>query len=305
MSTVLLGTLVTGNLHDAWPNEAHHFTPWLAEHLDEIGELIGIPLEVEDTEVSVGSFRADILARNTLDDSVVLIENQLERTDHGHLGQILSYLTGLNAQTVVWVAAHFREEHLSALRWLNEHTSDPYAFFAVRVKVVRIGDSPLAPVFEVVERPNHWDRRVQEMVAPAIVESMEWREQFWRHYLSRFPDAAAFGPATKGHNRWQTHEASGLFVTLFISKKGAGIYIRGKFGVTPEALVQQLSPVRETLARALGSEVWNNASGHFFSLRCPLCSPLDPANRDAISDWLYAENQKFMRALDSCPAIAV
>ena len=88
------------------------------------------------------------------------IENQLERANLQHLGQVLAYLAGLEAKIVVWVATGFDESHLSAIRWLNNHTEDPFAFFAARVSVVRIGDSPLAPVFEVIERPNEWDRKV-------------------------------------------------------------------------------------------------------------------------------------------------
>ena len=102
------------------------------------------------------------LANNPVDGSRVLIENQLESTDHTHLGQILTYLAGLEAQTVIWAAREFREPHLSAIRWLNTHTTDEFAFFAVKVRVVRIGDAPslVAPLFEVLERPNDWDRRV-------------------------------------------------------------------------------------------------------------------------------------------------
>lgn len=90
------------SLREAWPNEAHDFTPWLAENNGLVSEVIGIPLEVEGTEVSVETFSADILARNPLDDSVVLIENQIESSDHSHLGQIMTYLSGLDTETVVW-----------------------------------------------------------------------------------------------------------------------------------------------------------------------------------------------------------
>ncbi len=115
--------------------------------------------------MSVGSFSADLLARNPLDGSLVLIENQLEQTDHNHLGQILTYLAGLEAQVIVWIASDFRDPHLSAIHWLNDHTVDPFAFFAVQVKAVRIGDSPIAPLFEVVAKPNGWDRKLQQQVA--------------------------------------------------------------------------------------------------------------------------------------------
>ena len=127
-----LGRLKNVNLREAWSHEAQDFTPWLAENLDRLSTAIGIPLELEGQEVSVESFSADILARNPQNDSRVLIENQLEQTDHTHLGQILTYLAGLEAQVVIWVASSFRDPHISAVQWLNDHTVAPFAFFAVR-----------------------------------------------------------------------------------------------------------------------------------------------------------------------------
>jgi hypothetical protein len=120
------------------------FTPWLPAHLDELAYKIGIPLELEGVEMPVETFSADILARNPQDDTLVLIENQLEGSDHTHLGQIMTYLAGLEAHTIVWIAADFREPHLSTLKWLNENTSESFAFFAVNVKAVRIEDSLIA-----------------------------------------------------------------------------------------------------------------------------------------------------------------
>ena len=156
-----LASLENVALREAWDHEALSFTPWLAENLDKLGSEIGLRLELEGREVAVDEFSADILARNPMDDSLVLIENQLEVANHTHLGQVLTYLAGLDANVVIWVAAEFRDAHLSAINWLNEHTVEPFAFFAVRVSVVRIGDSPLAPIFEVLARPNEWERRLQ------------------------------------------------------------------------------------------------------------------------------------------------
>ena len=130
------GELKEVGLRQAWPHEANNFTPWLAENLDKLSQVIGIPMELVGTEMSVGQFSADIVARYPVNGSLVLIENQLEWTDHTHLGQVLTYLAGTEAQTVIWIAGKFTNPHLSAIRWLNEHTFDPYAFFAVRVKVV-------------------------------------------------------------------------------------------------------------------------------------------------------------------------
>lgn len=103
----------------AWDHESHDFTPWLAENLHRLATEIGVDLELESTEVTVNGLRADIVARDPRNDCRVLIENQLERADLHHLGQVLAYLAGLEARIVVWVAAQFEDAHLSALRWLK------------------------------------------------------------------------------------------------------------------------------------------------------------------------------------------
>lgn len=175
MTDIQFGRLTDLPLREAWKHEAHEFTPWLAENIDHLSEAIGLPLELTGTEVAVESFSADILARNPMDDSVVLIENQLEQTDHTHLGQIMTYLAGLEAQTVVWIAPAFREPHLSAIRWLNEHTSDGFSFFAVKARVVRIGDSPFAPIFEIVGKPDRWQRKLKTETEPRSTGLREQR----------------------------------------------------------------------------------------------------------------------------------
>ena len=145
MGDAQLGELSDVPVRDVWKHEALNFTPWLSENLDRLSESLDIELELVDTEVRVGPFRADIVCRIPQDGTEVLIENQLERADLQHLGQVLAYLAGLEAKIVVWIARGFDDPHLSALRWLNEHTPDRFAFFAVKIGVVRIGDSLPAP----------------------------------------------------------------------------------------------------------------------------------------------------------------
>src|SRR6056297_1372475 len=184
MTDIQFDRLVDLPLREAWSNEAQEFTPWLAQNIDHLSDVIGITLEITGTEVAVETFSADILARNPMDDSIVLIENQLEVTDHTHLGQIMTYLAGLEAQTVIWIAPAFREPHLSAIRWLNEHTADGFSFFAVKARVVRIGDSPFAPIFEVVEKPNDWDRQITRKSREVIRDGNigDQRQAFWQAY---------------------------------------------------------------------------------------------------------------------------
>jgi hypothetical protein len=151
------------NARDVWTSEALDFTPWLAENLDVLADELGMTLTLRGTEVPVGDFRLDIEALSA-DGRVVIVENQLERTDHGHLGQILVYASGLEASTVVWIAPRFRDDHRRTLDWLNERTDTGVDFFGVEVSVVQIGEAgPRAPVFDLVVRPNGWQKAVKEM----------------------------------------------------------------------------------------------------------------------------------------------
>lgn len=172
MNSSTLGRLSRVELRDIWLSEATDFTPWLAreENLSVLAEALGMDLELEAQERSVGPFRADILCKDIGNDSWVLVENQLERTDHSHLGQLLTYASGLEAVTIVWIAARFTDEHRSTLDWLNKITNEKFRFFGLEVELWRIGDSPAAPKFNLVSKPNDWSKSVAQ-AARAIDES--------------------------------------------------------------------------------------------------------------------------------------
>ena len=192
-----LDRLQSVELRDVWPNEATDFTPWLAEeeNLTLLGETLGMELELEGQELNVGDFRADILCRNIENpehETRVLIENQLEETNHSHLGQILTYATGLDAHIVIWIAKKFREEHRAALDHLNEITDERLRCFGVEVKVWQIGDSARAPQFEIVSSPNDWRREISQEAQRAEIENLSparlQRKKFWaqfRNYISQ------------------------------------------------------------------------------------------------------------------------
>jgi len=173
------------DLRDAWESEAGDFTPWLAatENIALLGDALKLDLEVEAQERNVGPFRADILCKNAADDSWVLVENQLERTDHVHLGQLLTYAAGLEAVTIVWVAPRFTEEHRAALDWLNAITDDKFNFFGVEVELFQIGDSPVAPHFNIVSKPNDWSKTVAQAAkridAGEITPTRQLQLAFW------------------------------------------------------------------------------------------------------------------------------
>ena len=153
-----LGRLEKVELRTVWSREAEDFTPWLAEkaNLALLGDTLGMELELEAQEKDVGPYSADIFCRNTADDTWVVIENQLEKTDHSHLGQILTYAAGLSAVTVVWIAQRFTDEHRAALDWLNEVSTECARFFGLEIEAWRIGESQPAPKFNIVAKPNDW-----------------------------------------------------------------------------------------------------------------------------------------------------
>lgn len=175
------------DLKEVWPHEATSFTPWLAseENIALLADAIGVEeLIVEAQEKNVGPFRADILCKDPSTDTYVLVENQLERTDHAHLGQILTYAAGLGACTIIWIARSFTSEHRATLDWLNEITDEKFHFFGLEVELWRIGDSALAPKFNVVCRPNDWSRIVQTAAKEIEASQLTPRDLTLRDFWS-------------------------------------------------------------------------------------------------------------------------
>jgi hypothetical protein len=188
MNKILLGNLEKVELRDVWRSEGSDFTPWLAreENLAKLGETLDLELELESQEKNVGPFRADILCKDINSQDWVLIENQIERTDHNHLGQIITYAAGLKAVTIIWVSARFTDEHRAALDWLNEITEEGVNFFGIEIELWKIGDSPVAPKFNVVSKPNLWTHTVsqatQRIEAGELSETKKLQLEYWTKF---------------------------------------------------------------------------------------------------------------------------
>ena len=178
-----LGRLKKVNLRDVWLGEASDFTPWLAEkeNLDLLGDTLGMEMELLAQEKDVGPYSADIFCKNTADDSWVVIENQLEKTDHSHLGQVLTYAAGLSAVTIVWVAHRFTDQHRATIDWLNEISGDSAQFFGLEIEVWRIGDSQPAPKFNVVAKPNDWSDG-PDTPSPDLTPGKRTQLEFWQGF---------------------------------------------------------------------------------------------------------------------------
>ena len=171
------------DLRTVWPHEAQDFTPWLAkeENIEILSDAIGIDISVDETESPVGSFSLDMLASEVGTDRKIIIENQLEDTNHDHLGKLITYASGKSADIIIWLVKHAREEHKAAIEWLNNHTDDEIGFFLCEIKLYKIGNSDPAVKFEVVEKPNGWQKVVKKEFSANSTEQK--RYDYWVAFL--------------------------------------------------------------------------------------------------------------------------
>jgi hypothetical protein len=221
-----LGRLTSIPPREVWPHEALHFTPWLLENADVLSDLLGMDLALDVAEHPVGGFSLDLMGRDENTGEVVIVENQLETSDHTHLGQILTYAAGTDPTTIVWVAASFRPEHRAALDWLNARTNENTRFFGVELGVVRIGQSQPAPSFRLVAEPNDWEKRVRAVTqAEGLSSKQELYLKFWTRWLERLhADRPEWSRATRPpHASWFSMSAGITGMTYYTSFTRQGL----------------------------------------------------------------------------------
>lgn len=200
-----LGTLkeIT-DLRDVWTHEALNFTPWVAENIDLLGEAVGIDITIDETESSVGDFNVDIYASEIGTDRKIVIENQLEATDHDHLGKLITYASGKGADVVIWIVKHAREEHKAAIEWLNNNTDENIGFFLCEIKLFQIGNSDIAPSFVVVEKPNDWVKEIKMITAtnPTQQQRLEYWQAFNDYAFKNKEFAKTFNKRKPTTDHW-------------------------------------------------------------------------------------------------------
>ncbi len=169
------------DLRSVWKHEANDFTKWLAEeeNLNLLGKEIGIEIELISTEAKSGSFSTDILAVEANTDNKIIIENQLEATNHDHLGKIITYASGHDAKTIIWIVKEAREEHRQAIDWLNEHTDDEINIFLCRIELWKIDDSAIAPKFQIVSSPNNWTKTIKRSLNNEMSSTKMLLYNYW------------------------------------------------------------------------------------------------------------------------------
>lgn len=314
MQSAGLGRLTVVPPRQVWPHEARDFTPWLLQNVDVLGNLLGMELELEVAEHPVGDFSLDLIGRDLSDDSVVIVENQLEASDHSHLGQILTYAAGTDPRTIVWVTTRFRPEHRAALDWLNEHTDPGTRFFGVEIEVVKIGDSAPAPNFALAAQPNDWGKQVKAAaVAAGTSEKSQHYWKFWGTFLTAL---------TERHPTWTNRKTSSRdnFYDLSTGTSGAvysisfgtnGLRLQLYFNGTYElnlARFLALQCMKDEFEQVLGEQAeWDEKPGMKSASVAVVSRFTDIAEVDqwpVMIDWLIDQLTRFRSAIDAVGGLA-
>ena len=298
-------------LRHYWPDEARDFTPWLGteENIALLSETIGIDLEVQEQEARVGPFRADILCRDTATARLVLVENQLERTDHTHLGQLFTYAAGLDAVAVVWIAERFTEEHRAALDWLNRITHEGFHFFGIEVELWQIDGSALAPRFNVVVKPNDWSKTARESASgprKGLTEAQQLPFDYWssfgehlREHASKFSSPK---PLPQGWASWgvgRTGFSLGASIYIRTSEGGGGGVYIWITGAEASEYLRLLERERETIESELGFALeWDAKRGKRSAVVSVRGGPdaRDRRNWPELHEWMRVRMEAFDRA---------
>ena len=301
-----LGRLERVDLREVWPNEAADFTPWLAreENLESLGDTLGLELEFEATEKKAGPYSADILCRD--DDGRVVIENQLEATNHDHLGKLLTYAAHFDAHTLVWIARAFSDPHRAAIDWLNENSTEGTRYFGLEIEAWRIGDSEPAPKFNVVAKPNDWTR-----ARKALTNDQQLRLEFWTGFRAFVEDKARgfqLGPDTRGGGSqpWMrvgyvSARGFNLLASILVKEKEIRATLQIRKGRESDRCFGLLEAQRAEIEQEMGKELkWLNPPDGFN--RIYVCRDADLRDREAWPcqfEWLLGRLEDLHRVFEN------
>lgn len=303
-----LGRLTSVKPREVWRHEALDFTPWLLKNADVLSDLLGMDLVLEAAEHPVGGFSLDLIGRDETNGTVVIVENQLEESDHTHLGQILTYAAGTNPTTIVWVNTGFRPEHRAAIDWLNERTSEDTRFFGVEIEVVRIGDSDPAPAFRLVAQPNDWEKQVKAAATSGAVTAREAAySEFWTNFLARVrAEYPTWTRGTTSKSSWVGMSAGTPHANWIFAFTSGGIAVILEF-VHPDpdiniARLERLQGHRDAIEAAYGAPLsWEPKQGFKVTKVCAYGPAVDVANRDAWTStiaWFLDTGARFRAAVE-------
>ena len=247
------------NIREIWQQEAADFTTWLADNIDYLNDKLGFNLNVLETEKKVGSFNVDIFCEDEHGNSVI-IENQLERTDHSHLGQILTYAVGVDAKTVIWISPEPRREHVEVIEWLNEVTPVDMSWYILKIEAVRIGDFPVAPLFSLIAWPSQ-EGKETGMVKKDMAERHLKRIQFWEGLLPVLNEKTSlYRNISPSRDNWLAAGSgvSGVNYSIVIRMNSAAIRLaiaKDKSRELNKRIFDYLYDKKDEIEQAIGDEI--------------------------------------------------
>lgn len=298
-----LGKLKKVDLRAAWKHEAADFTNWLAEeeNLDLLGDELGIEMDLVQTEAAVGNFNVDILAQEEDSEKKIIIENQLEATNHDHLGKIIVYASGYDAGTVIWVVKDVREEHRQAIDWLNDHTDKSIQFFLIKIELWQIGGSDFAPKFEIISKPNEWAREIKKSADKRDPSPVQLKQlKFWESFKEFLKNKnSKLRPQKSQPIHWNNISVgkTGIKISLTINSRdnlfGVEMYIRDD-----KDLYKRLEAQKAEIEAELGEKPEWMALPDKKASRIKVSYPGDLEDEDkwgGYFQWMQREAEKFYR----------
>lgn len=261
----MIGKIERVDLREIWKHEAQGFTRWLQENIDILNGVMGLSLSSAEREKPVGSFNVDLVAEDDKGNPVI-IENQLEKSDHGHLGKLITYLTAIDAKTAVWIVKDPRPEHIKAISWLNESLSA--RFYLIKIEGIKIGNSEPAPLLTLIVGPSEISREAG-VAKEKIAERLPIRYEFWKNLLIKAKEEtklhAQISPSEYGWIGTGSGK-SGLGYNYSISQHEARVelYIdRGKESEEEnKTIFDQLYRNKEEIEKSFGERlIWEKLEG--------------------------------------------
>ena len=287
MQNITIGKIKKVSLRELWKKEAKDFTKWLEENIDYLNDVIGFDISIESREENVGPFRVDLYGED-INGNKVIIENQLEKTDHTHLGQIITYLTNLEARTAIWISSDPIEEHKKAIDWLNETTPDDISFYLIQLEAIKIGNEPMAaPLFTVIKRPSAKIKQIgaekKEYAQRHII-----RKEFWSHFINGINKTNSMcSNVSPGTGNWLSIAIgmSGVSINVVITKKYARseIYINRGTKEENKKIFDYFFAQKDKIESDFGNElIWERMEDNVTSRIKNQLDGVDISNKE---DW--------------------
>ena len=286
------------DLREVWPHEALDFTPWLAEddNLAMLADAVGLDITLDETESKVGDFNVDIYATETGTERRIIIENQLEDTNHDHLGKLITYASGKGADIVIWIVKRAREEHRAAIEWLNNHTDENISFFLIEIKLYKIGNSDPAVKFEIIEKPNNWTKEVKKQTSsdPAKQFRLEYWTAFNDYAFTKSVFSKNFKKRKPGTDHWMTLSlgSSAYHLDILTLKKRNAVSVE-LYISDDKSIFHKLLQNKADIENEIGCELdWRELPDK----KASRIIIEKPVNLDAQEEW----NSQFDWIIDTC-----